>query len=156
MAARYWTVTWEALHRDAHVLAALLAGDGPYRGIVAISRGGLIPAALLAHALGLRVVETVCVVTYDPRSSGDEETPGDPIVTKPPLGAGDGEGFLIVDDLVDTGTTARVARALLPKARFACVYAKPAGRPLADAVAREVDQDTWIVLPWEREPGDGG
>ena len=74
---------------------------------------------------------------------------GQPVVTKWPEAAGDGTGFLIVDDLVDTGTTARVVREMLPKARFACVYAKPAGRPLADHVLTEVSQDTWIVLPWE-------
>jgi adenine/guanine phosphoribosyltransferase-like PRPP-binding protein len=90
------------------------------------------------------------VVAYDQLSQGEEEVLGEPKVTKLPDFAGDGEGFLIVDDLVDSGTTARVVRALLPKARFACVYAKPAGRGLADYVLTEVSQDTWIVLPWEQ------
>ena len=150
MATRYLTVSWEAFHRDALALAERLSKHGPWRGIVAISRGGLVPAAILARALNIRVVETVSVVAYDPLSTGDEQALGEPAVTKPPSMAGDGEGFLIVDDLVDTGTTARMVRALLPRARFACVYAKPAGRALADDVLAEVSQDTWIVLPWER------
>lgn len=149
MATHYLTVSWERFHVDANALAAKLAAKGPWRGIVAISRGGLIPAAILARALKVRVVESVSIVTYDQGSSGAEEALGEPIVTKPPAAAGDGEGFLIVDDLVDTGTTARVVRAMLPKAAFACVYAKPSGRPLADEVLTEVSQDTWIVLPWE-------
>ena len=149
MATRYLTVTWEAFHRDARFLAARQEQHGPFRGIVAISRGGLVPAAILARSLNIRFVETVSVVTYDQDSSGDEQVLGEPIVAKPAAAAGDGEGFLIVDDLVDTGTTARVVRAMLPKARFVCVYAKPAGRALADDVVTEVTQDTWIVLPWE-------
>ncbi len=149
MAARYLTVTWEAFHQHARTLAARAGAHGPYRGIVAISRGGLVPAAILARVLNIRVVETVSVVAYDPGSRGDEETLGDPVVTKFPAGAGDGEGFLIVDDLVDTGTTARLVREMLPRARFGCVYAKPLGRGLAADVGGEVAQDTWIVLPWE-------
>ena len=161
MAARYLTVTWEAFHQHARTLAARAWAHGPYRGIVAISRGGLVPAAILARVLNIRVVETVSVVAYDPGSrgpgsrgpgsQGEEETLGDPVVTKFPAGAGDGEGFLIVDDLVDTGTTARLVREILPRARFVCVYAKPLGRGLADDVVMEVAQDTWIVLPWEQK-----
>jgi xanthine phosphoribosyltransferase len=150
MATHYLTVSWDQFHRDARALAERLTGFGPWRGIVAISRGGLVPAAIIARALNIRVVETVSVVAYDQLSRGEEEALGEPKVTKLPDFAGDGDGFLIVDDLVDTGTTARVVRALLPKARFACVYAKPAGRGLADNVFKEVSQDTWIVLPWEQ------
>jgi xanthine phosphoribosyltransferase len=111
-----------------------------------VTRGGLIPAAIIARELDLRLIESVSVVTYE------EETIGRPRVTKPPAAAGDGEGFLIVDDLVDTGTTAKVVRALLPRAHFACVYAKPAGRGLVDSFVTEVSQDTWILFPWDTEP----
>jgi xanthine phosphoribosyltransferase len=149
MTTHYLTVSWDEFHRDAKALAERLACAGPWHGIVAISRGGLVPATIIARALNIRVVETVSVVAYDQLSQG-EQALGEPKVTKLPEFAGDGEGFLIVDDLVDTGTTARVVRALLPKAYFACVYAKPKGRGLADNVLKEVSQDTWIVLPWER------
>jgi xanthine phosphoribosyltransferase len=65
------------------------------------------------------------------------------------LGGGDGAGILIIDDLVDTGKTARVVRELMPKAHFATVYAKPQGRPLVDTFVTEVSQDTWIYFPWD-------
>jgi xanthine phosphoribosyltransferase len=146
MAAHYYTVTWDQLHRDARALAWRLMATGPFTGIVAISRGGLIPAAIIARELDLRLVDSVCVVTYQ-----DEER-GEPRVTKTAEIAGDGTGFMIVDDLVDSGTTARVVRALLPKAHFACVYAKPAGRDAVDTFVTEVSQDTWILFPWDTEP----
>jgi xanthine phosphoribosyltransferase len=151
MATHYLTVSWQEFHRDAKALAEQLVAHGPWRGIVAISRGGLVPATIIARALNIRVVETVSVVAYDQFNLGDEENLGEPKITKLPDFAGDDEGFLIVDDLVDSGSTARVVRAMLPRARFACVYAKPAGRGLADDVLKEVSQDTWIVLPWEQD-----
>ncbi|HEY1932707.1 MAG TPA: phosphoribosyltransferase family protein, partial [Acetobacteraceae bacterium] len=109
MATHYLAVSWDEFHRDAKALAERLVPAGPWRGIVAISRGGLVPATIIARALNIRVVETVSVVAYDQFSQG-EEAIGEPKVTKLPDFAGDGEGFLIIDDLVDTGTTARVVR----------------------------------------------
>ena len=118
----------------------------PLKGIVAVTRGGLIPAAIIARELEVRFIESVSIVTY--RRGGE----GRVQVTKPPTAAGDGTGFLIVDDLVDTGTTGRMVRALLPKAHFACVYAKPAGKDVVDSFITEVSQDTWILFPWDTEP----
>ncbi len=146
MATHYYTVTWDQLHRDARALAWRLIDKGPFTGIVAVTRGGLIPAAIIARELDCRLVESVSVVTYE------EENRGVPVITKSPDAAGDGSGFLIVDDLVDTGTTARVVRAVLPRAHFATIYAKPEGRPAVDTYVTEVSQDTWILFPWDTEP----
>ncbi len=144
----YATVTWDQLHRDARALATRLMPLGPFRGIVAIARGGLIPAAIIARELECRLVETVSVAAY----AGEAGTGGVPVVLKSPAAAGDGEGFLIVDDLVDTGETARLVREMLPRAHFACLYAKPAGRPVADSFVAEVSQETWILFPWDTAP----
>lgn len=145
MTRYYYNVTWDQLHRDARALAWRLMEKGPFDGIVAITRGGLIPAAIIARELDVRLIETVCVVTYD------EEEIGEPKVTKLPRAAGDGKGFLIIDDLVDTGSTARAVRALLPNAHFATVYAKPAAKDLVDSFVTEVSQSTWILFPWDTE-----
>jgi xanthine phosphoribosyltransferase len=145
MAPRYYTVSWDQLHRDGKALAWRLVEKGPWEGIVAITRGGLIPAAIVARELDCRLIESVSIVTYD------EEVKGEPVVAKSPVAAGDGEGWLVLDDLVDTGTTLRVVRALLPKAHYATVYAKPAGKPLVDSFVTEVSQDTWILFPWDTE-----
>jgi xanthine phosphoribosyltransferase len=155
MAAHYYAVSWDQLHRDARALAWRLMDKGPFNGIVAITRGGLIPAAIIARELDVRLVESVSIISYAAGGGGsliEESKGGAPIVIKPPATAGDGSGFLIVDDLVDTGTTARVVRGLLPQAHFATVYAKPAGRGTVDDFITEVSQDTWILFPWDTEP----
>jgi xanthine phosphoribosyltransferase len=144
----YATVTWDQLHRDARSLASSVMSIGTFRGLVAISRGGLIPAAIVARELECRLVESICIVTY----AAESGTQGEPTVLKSPDAAGDGDGFLIVDDLVDSGVTAKLVRSLLPKAKFACLYAKPLGRPIADIWVAEVPQDTWILFPWDTAP----
>jgi xanthine phosphoribosyltransferase len=142
--AKTFPVTWDELHRHARALAWRLLERGPWQGIIAITRGGLVPAAIVARELDIRLVDTVCVASYDDRAQG--------AVTVLKRIAGDGDGFLIIDDLVDTGQTARAVREMLPKAHFATVYAKPAGRPLVDTYVTEVSQDTWILFPWDIEP----
>ena len=140
-------VSWEQFHRDARALAWRLSAAGPFHTVVGITRGGLVPAAVVARELGIRVVETVSVSSYDYDKQGEIQ------VLKPIsaaiAGENGGAGVLIVDDLVDTGATARVVREMMPKAHFATVYAKPAGRPLVDTFVTEVSQDTWIYLPWD-------
>jgi xanthine phosphoribosyltransferase len=137
-------VSWEELHRHARALAWRLLELGPWKGIVAVTRGGLVPAAIVARELDVRLVDTVCIASYDDRSQGK--------VTILKTIIGDGAGYLIIDDLVDTGETARAVREMLPKAHFATVYAKPAGRPTVDTYVTEVSQDTWILFPWDIEP----
>lgn len=138
-------VSWEQLHRDARALAWRLAEQEPWQRIVAITRGGLVPAAIVSRELEVRLVDTICVSSYDHQSQGELT------ILKSIQGDGDGEGTLIVDDLVDTGKTAKVVRELLPQAHLATVYAKPAGRPLVDTFVTEVSQDTWIHFPWDLE-----
>jgi xanthine phosphoribosyltransferase len=142
---RYFPVSWDQLHRDAKALAWRLADSGPFKGIIAITRGGLVPAHIIARELDVRVIDTVCVSSYD-------ETRQREAVVLKRTEAGDGSGWLIVDDLVDTGNTGRLVREMLPRAHFATVYAKPAGRPVVDTFITEVSQDTWILFPWDSEP----
>jgi xanthine phosphoribosyltransferase len=137
-------VTWDELHRHARALAWRLLDVAPWQGIIAVTRGGLVPAAIVARELDLRLVDTICIASYDEQKQGK-------ISVLKSVG-GDGTGWLIIDDLVDTGRTARVIREMLPKAHFATVYAKPAGRPLVDTFITEVSQDTWILFPWDIEP----
>jgi len=136
-------ISWEQLHRDSKALAWRLLDMGTWEGIVSITRGGLVPASIIARELEIRVVDTVCISSYDFKDQGNIE-----ILKSVDM---DGDGWLLIDDLVDTGKTARLVRDMLPKAHFATVYAKPEGRPLVDTFITEVSQDTWILFPWDTE-----
>jgi xanthine phosphoribosyltransferase len=147
-------ISWVELHRDARYLSEVLHKKGPWKGIIAVTRGGLVPAALVARELDIRLVDTVCVTSYDApkgkkREGAAATVQGDVQVLKGV--SGDGSGYLLIDDLVDTGKTAQAVRKLLPKAYFACLYAKPAGRPIVDAFVKEFKQTKWIHFPWDIE-----
>ena len=148
--SKAFPVSWDQFHRDARALAWRLAAAGPFEAIVCITRGGLVTAAIVSRELGTRLIETVCVASYhDYDSQGDLTVLKDVSPTVRALGDGRGKGVLVVDDLTDTGKTAKVVRDMLPGAHFATVYAKPAGRPMVDTFVTEVSQDTWIYFPWD-------
>src|ERR1700691_1659118 len=63
-------VTWDELHRHARALAWRLLELGPWNAIIAVTRGGLVPAAIVARELDIRLVDTVCIASYDDRSQG--------------------------------------------------------------------------------------
>ena len=154
MADKAFPVSWEQFHRDARALSWRLSAQAdrptPWQAIVTVTRGGLVPAAIVARELDIRLIETVCVQSYR-----NEHAQGAITVIKPvsadlvALAGGGGAAVLVIDDLVDTGQTARVVRAMVPKAHYATVYAKPLGRPLVDTYVTEVSQDTWIYFPWD-------
>src|SRR6266404_2618746 len=95
--AKTFPVSWDELHRHAKALAWRLIELGPWQGIVAVTRGGLVPAAIIARELDVRLVDTVCVASYEDGAKGNVQ------VLKGIVG--DGAGLLIIDDLVDTGPT---------------------------------------------------
>ncbi len=148
---KHFPVSWEELHRNAKALAWRLVDLGPWKGLVAITRGGMVPAAIVARELDIRIIETVSVIGYHADDSKPQQAAETKIV-KHAANVGDGSGWLVIDDLVDTGRTVDVLRRLMPKAHFAAVYAKPMGRPLIDTFITEVSQDTWIYFPWDVEP----
>jgi len=139
-----YPISWDQLHRDSKALAWRLLNIARFKGMIAITRGGMVPAAIIARELDIRLVDTICLSSYDWK---DRKGAVDTLKSFD----GDGDGWLIIDDLVDTGRTAKVVRQIVPKAHFATVYAKPAGRPLVDTFITEVSQDTWILFPWDAE-----
>ncbi|MDR3419650.1 MAG: xanthine phosphoribosyltransferase [Xanthobacteraceae bacterium] len=147
--AKIFPVSWDQFHRDSRALAWRLSGAGPFEAIVCITRGGLVPAAIVARELGIKLIETVCVSSYTGTSQGDLTVLKGVAQSIIARGGGQGARVLLVDDLVDTGKTAKVVRELVPRAHLATVYAKPMGRPLVDTFITEVSQDTWIYFPWD-------
>ena len=138
-------VSWEEIHRNSKALAWRLSEMKPYKGIIAVTRGGLVPAAIVARELDIRLIDTVCALSYNQKNKGEVN------VLKESLIAEDGKGWLIIDDLVDTGETIKTIRLKLPNAHYATVYAKPSGRKQVDTFITEVSQDTWIYFPWDME-----
>ncbi len=140
-------VPWHEIHRDASHLAQLLKSKGPWRGLLAVSRGGLAPAAIVARILDIRIVETICLASYDGEQKGALQ-----VLKAAPADVGDGSGWLLIDDLVDSGATAVAALRMLPGAHLATLYIKPAGRGLVHTFVREIPNDIWIDFPWDRDP----
>ncbi len=142
-------ISWDQIHRDSRALAWRLEKMGPdagaWKAVVAITRGGMAPAMIIARELDIRTVDTISIKSYDHQKQSEA------VVLKAPDAdiIGDGEGILIIDDLVDTGKTLEVVKSRYPKAHIATVYAKPKGRPMVDTFITEVSQDTWIFFPWD-------
>ena len=147
-------ISWDQIHRDSRALAWRLDGQGPadgaWRAIVAITRGGMAPAMIVARELDIRMVDTISVMSYH-SGGGKADQRREATVLKAPDAEmmGDGTGILIIDDLVDSGKTLELVRETYPNAHFATVYAKPKGRPQVDTFITEVSQDTWIFFPWD-------
>ena len=57
-------INWEEFHRDAKNLAQRLLALGPWTGVVALTRGGLVPTAIIARELDIRAVDTLCISSY--------------------------------------------------------------------------------------------
>ena len=141
---RYLKISWEQFHSDARTLASRLLHRKDLNKIICVTRGGLLPAGILARALEIRWIDTVCVAGYDEETRGTTAS----LLKVPET---DGEGVLVVDDLVDSGRTGRIIRELMPKAYFVTLYAKPMGQKVVDDYVCGFDQDTWVLFPWEAE-----
>ena len=142
-----YVVTWAEVHRDTKLLARKLIKTGAWKGIIAITRGGLIPAAIIAREMDIRNIDTICIATYDEKNIGDVN-----MIKIPEKACQEkGEGWLMIDDLVDTGTTIKAARELLPNCHIATVYAKEMGRPSVDTFVHEVPQNYWVFFPWDTD-----
>ena len=144
---RYFSVSWEQFHRDSRVLAwRLLETKKKWERIIAVARGGLVPAAIIARELDIHYIDTICISSYTLKHQGEIS-----IVKSITKFKDNGEKYLIIDDLVDTGKTGKAVRDMIPGAYFATVYAKPDGQPMVDTYVTEVSQDTWVLFPWDTE-----
>lgn len=136
-------ISWDLFEKETVQLAEKIKGHGPWQGVVGIARGGLVATAIIANALDIRNVKSVAVTSYDDQDQQAAEMLNsvDQIF--------DGEGWLFVDDLVDSGQTAALIKRRYPKAKIAVVYSKPKGEQYADFAVRSVEQGCWLHFPWE-------
>lgn len=136
-------IKWEEFHQDTKKLCQKIKQSGEYNKIVAISRGGLLPAGILAYELDIRNTQAINISSYD----GDKQRSLEDVEICDNVGTVD-EKTLIVDDLSDTGTTFKLLRSRFPNARYVTVYAKPKGQSVVDIFSREMP-DEWLVFPWD-------
>ncbi|MEM7290256.1 MAG: xanthine phosphoribosyltransferase [Pseudomonadota bacterium] len=153
VAPKAFPVSWDQFHRDSKALAWRLSGisetNGEWKAVVSITRGGLVPAAIIARELGVRNIETICIASYHEYKDQGELVILKDISKSLVEETDSGKQILVIDDLTDTGATAKKVREILPNAHFATVYAKPSGKPTVDTYVTEVSQDTWIYFPWD-------
>jgi xanthine phosphoribosyltransferase len=141
--------SWQQLETDAERLAENI-GKGKYEAIIAITRGGLIPAYFLAKHLGIRVIHTLCLSSYEDQQQGkiDYHTIEGIHVEIDPVVVGS-KKILFVDDIVDSGETMREIRKRFPECSFATLITR--GKENPDYFVRE--ENAWVQFPWET-PGD--
>ncbi|CAL4321402.1 Xanthine-guanine phosphoribosyltransferase [Buchnera aphidicola (Eriosoma lanigerum)] len=136
-----YIVTWDMLHIHTKELAKKLMNFKQWNRIIAVSRGGLVPASILSRELGIRYVDTICISSYDFNIMRDIQ-----IIKK---AKGNCSKTIIIDDLVDTGGTASIIRKIYPNSYFVTIFAKPQARSLVDRYIIDVPQKIWIELPWD-------
>ncbi len=115
-----------------------------WKGILIVSRGGIVPGGILAEKLGIKNIRIICLESYNKKIRGtikEIHIPND--ITE------NGKGWLVVDDLADSGATFKYIQGLFPSAFYVALVAKPAGQKFINFFARKFTQDTWVVFPWE-------
>lgn len=135
-------ISWIEFHKSCQTLCVKLAEHGSWDWILAITRGGLIPAGIIAQELSIHTVETIGIQSYTPENTQESlQLLKDFTIQR---GA-----CLIVDDLIDSGNTAQYVKSKLPHATIATVYVKPMGINFANFYEQVIPQETWVVFPWE-------
>lgn len=142
---KYYNISWDEFHKDAKELAKIIKNENiKFDRLIAVARGGYLPAGILAYELDARDIESISVQTYDGEVQRDKNDAK--IVS---YVEGDGEGCLIIDDLVDTGGTIKILKEKFPKATFASVYVKEKSKDIIDLYAKITPSDKWIMFPWD-------
>ena len=135
--------TYEEMHEKAVKLGHLIKSKNiNFDKMVVVSRGGFVPAAVVAYTLGIQDVDIVSIQSCIHREAGKA------IVHRAPKTE---EIVLVIDDIVDKGGTAKALKEYMPNMHLAVIYAKPRGLPLASTYVEEITQDTWPVFPWDEE-----
>ena len=139
-------INWSEFHQDVKDLCKQIKESGEFDKIIAISRGGLIPAAIIAYELNIRNTETINFSSYD----GNYERRRDEEIEISGHIGNVNEKTLVIDDLSDSGRTYEILRRVYPQAKFVTVYAKAKGAPQVDVFAKAMP-DEWLVFPWDVE-----
>lgn len=146
-------MTWELFGRATRELAQTIVDSGFEPEIViAVARGGLLPAGALSYALGVKLSDAINVEFY----TDVHETLPDPVLLEPLLDMNSiqGKQLIVVDDVADSGRTLKMVLDILENAgavaRSAVLYSKSQSVVSPDFVWKRTDD--WIVFPWSDQP----
>lgn len=139
-------LSFQDIFKDTHTLGDLILQKDaqPFDVLVAVSRGGLVPAGILSQKLNIRHVETFCLASYTNDHAQEELKVIKSFQSQ-------SQRVLVIDDLVDSGKSLTLIKQYLPQATYGVLYAKPDGAKAVDLYARPMPQDSWLVFPWELE-----
>jgi len=145
-------LTWDEYITDCANAAGVASNFGPFTAVLGVARGGLIPATIIAHKLGIKRVFSLGVTYYD----GDIKRDA-PIVYQQLPAEIEYENVLIVDEVLDTGETwEHVIKHELERCRcnnyhFLALYSKDLYDKFKLSSLKMIDIETWLVMPYENE-----
>ena len=155
-------LTWQGFGDACRQIAQQIADSGWMPDlIVAIARGGMLPAGAISYALGVKANGAINVEFY----TGVGKTMAEPEILEPymDISSLEGKRVLIVDDVADSGKTLKLIMDLIAKeglsmgsgtakvdARSATIYLKPTSVIKPDYVFKQTDK--WINFPWSVLP----
>lgn len=144
-----YMILWDHIIDDSRLLAESIQKTGKtYKGIVTVARGGLGVVAVISRILKVKLIDVMCLQSYTDSHEQEHLT----VIKEATLAMADGgEGWLVVDDLLDSGCTYHYIKRALPKADFVCLYNKNSEFAANNdyLFAKQMKADQWIVFPWE-------
>jgi len=148
-------VSWEKFDSLCRGLAERIQREYCPEMIVAVSRGGLVPAQIISHSMENSELYVIKADYYkDDVAKEDMKWNEKPLITQKLDKCVKGKKILVVDEVTDSGATAaevkRYIESLGPKeARFLMVHWKPWSKFKPDYFAEQADG--WVVYPWAHE-----
>ena len=136
-------LSYHDIHTDCIELAKKIKKKYKPEKLILISRGGLIPGSIIANYLGIQDVDVIALKTYADRKRSKEIKVYKRIKSEKKL--------VVIDDLVDSGETAKIVKEMMPNSKFVVLYAKTSGKKQADLHLYDFRDKDWLVFPWEQD-----
>ena len=136
-------LSYHDIHADCIELAKIIKKKYKPEKLILISRGGLIPGSIIANFLGIQDIDVIALKTYQNRKRSSDIKVFKRIKSLKKL--------VVIDDLVDSGETAKIVKEMMPNSKFVVLYAKTSGKKQADLHLYDFKDKDWLVFPWEQD-----